>query len=128
MNIENFIAAFLPSESARRIVRVIEIARDALVPDRPPPPGCRRVDMIGAKRDPDEAEKLNVADAACSAVTDEPAAPQVEKPRGGPQRLVELAPGSRALQLDCCAYGGRFARREGRGHFARTDYDPFDYT
>ena len=50
-----------------------------------------------------------LAAAGRTAVTDEPAPPDAEKPHGERQRLVELAPGSRALQVDCCAHGARMA-------------------
>jgi hypothetical protein len=109
MNIETVVAAFLPQVAANRVLRLIEFASNALVPDQPPPPGVRRVDMTGSRR------PLNLTGAVRSAITDEPAAPEIEKPRDERQRAVELAPGSRALVSDCCKYGSMMARRERPG-------------
>ena len=64
-----------------------------------------------------------LAAAGRTAVTDEPAPPDAEKPHGERQRLVELAPGSRALQVDCCAHGARMARIDGRRRVAITSDD-----
>jgi hypothetical protein len=118
--LDALVAAMLPGTSAR-VVQVVEYAIGESVPSDPVPPGVKLKNLTGGQRvDVGLADPQDVVAAVRSAITREPTPPEAEQPQGERQHLVELAPGSRALQLDCCAYGGRFARREQRPRLALT--------
>jgi hypothetical protein len=134
MFLDGVVANLLPPEISGRVVRIREFARDVAIPDEATPwkvknltGGAPHAERILADPQGLVATARTVAQSGdthptsgksaegCQAAA--PSAAPAEPPRWDSR---ELAPGSRALQVDCCAFGSSAAGREQPPRFAIT--------
>jgi hypothetical protein len=134
MNIIGTVADLLPEATRPLVLRVVEFVCGQPVPDDSAPPSRRVKDMTGSKREPGEADPLNLAAEAHRAAQSEGTDSQPDDVYAQTLRLNEAHERhmneGRNRSLDCYEYGARMAaaelRQRGRFGVTLSDAELFD--